>query len=494
MASTLPLFPIFSFLGFILQLVPLYWQIERWNAGTLWYIFWMSLSCITQYFNSVVWAGNINNAAPAWCEITIRVAMGASVGIPAASMCISRRLYEIMRLPPTDKVSKAQVNLTLLVNGCTALSMHQHRRAIIFDSIVCGLLPTVYILLQLAVQRHRFNILEDVGCVSDLYDSLPTYFVADSPPVLLNFGSLIFGVLALHGLVSSRASITEVFGPYNGLTYSRFLRLIGLALATSLFLSSPSVLLNIVANAALAANVSGLASPFSSGTIARIPRSVWASSSINLVAVELGRWLAPAGAFLFFAFHGFAEEAREYYKRTFGIVSNAFWNTLARMGYVRAPPPIPRTVSPARDTPSLRLQVISRPMRGVSGTGSLGSPRLHSSESESESDYISKFRTTYDPIERPAPVYVYDPFNQPVARPTTTRGGLSFVPVEPSPTEPGKYIAPPYQGWHTFSNAQLGMEDKPVVRPVRFRPTGRVVEPARKAMAGSELPPMRRIL
>ncbi|KAJ6461747.1 pheromone A receptor-domain-containing protein [Mycena sanguinolenta] len=471
MASTVPLFPIFSFLGFALQLVPLYWQIERWNVGTLWYIFWISLSCITQYFNSVVWAGNTNNPAPGWCEIAIRVSMGASVGIPAASMCINRRLYEIARLPPTDEVSKAQ-----------------HRRLIIVDSIVCGLLPAVYILLQLAVQRHRFNILEDVGCVPDFYDALSTYFIAYAPPALLNLGSLVFGALALRALAAARANITEVLAPYNSLTLSRFLRLAGIALATSIFLSAPSALLNIAANvtaAALATKVvSGAASPFSFSTIVRIPRSVWASDETNLVAVELGQWLAPACAFLFFAFHGFTADAREYYMRAFVVTWNAFWNTLASMGYFRAPP----ASTVPRDTPAIRLPVISRPVRGVSGTGSLVDPASPQSHRSSDWHVIAKSALSDTDVARPA--YVYDPFNQPVAYPTTTRGGLSFVPVVASLKEPGKYIIPPYQGWHTFSNAQLGMEDRPVVRPVRRG----VVEAARKVEALPESPPLRRIL
>ncbi|KAJ6484726.1 fungal pheromone STE3G-protein-coupled receptor, partial [Mycena sanguinolenta] len=312
------------------------WQVERWNVGTLWYIFWISLSCITQYFNSVVWAGNTNNSAPAWCEISIRVAMGTSVGIPAASMCINRRLYEIARLPPTDEVKKAQ-----------------HRRAIIIDLVVCGILPAIYILLQLAVQRHRFNILEDVGCVADFYDALATYFIAYSPPALLNFGSLVFTVLALRALAAARANIAEVLAPYKGLTHSRFLRLVSLTFAI-LFFSSPAALLNIAANAtaaALATEVSGGASPFGFGVIARIPRSIWASNETNLFTVELGRWLAPACALFFFAFHGFAGDAREHYKRAFVFVSNAFWNTVARMGYVRPFRPSPRLCPPRATLP-----------------------------------------------------------------------------------------------------------------------------------------------
>ncbi|KAJ7242164.1 GPCR fungal pheromone mating factor, partial [Mycena haematopus] len=298
MALTVILFPIFALVGLVVQLVPLYWQFEPWNVGTLWYIFWVSLSCFAGYFNAVVWEGNTVNSAPAWCEISIRITMAVSVGLPAASLCINRRLYEIARAPLTDVGSKTE-----------------NRRTIIIDSLISGLFPLLYIPLQLVAERHRFNILEDVGCVVDLYDSLPTYFISYSAPAILSFGSFVYCILSIYAMSASRANITEVLSRHQHLTPSRFLRLAGLALAT-LFLSAPLALLGIAANATaagFATQVSGDAALFDFSVIAEIPRSVWASSQTNLIAVELTRWIAPVCALLFFSFFGLAEEAREHY-------------------------------------------------------------------------------------------------------------------------------------------------------------------------------------
>ncbi|KAJ7873700.1 fungal pheromone STE3G-protein-coupled receptor [Mycena leptocephala] len=320
MSPTVPLFSIFALLGFVLALVPLYWQFEVWNVGTIWYIFWIALSCFNQYFNSVLWAGNTVNSAPAWCEISIRIAMAASVGLPAASLCINRRLYEIASVPPAAVLSK-----------------HTKRRAIIVDSLISGLFPSLYIVLQLVVQRHRFNILEDIGCTVDLYDSLPTYFIAYTAPILLSFGSFVYCALAMSAISASRANLAEVLSPQKNLTPSRFLRLTGLALATP-FLTVPLGLLNIAANAttaALSTQVSADAAPFDFSIIAHIQRSLWTASETNHLTVELARWMGPACALTFFAFFGVAEEAREHYMRAFTAVSNAFWNTLARMGFTR---------------------------------------------------------------------------------------------------------------------------------------------------------------
>ncbi|KAJ7744138.1 pheromone A receptor-domain-containing protein [Mycena metata] len=417
------LFPCFAFTGFCLALVPLYWQFEAWNVGTVWYIFWIALSCLTQYFNSVVWAGNALNSAPAWCEISIRISMAVSVALPAASLCINRRLYEIVSMPPGSVVDKPQ-----------------KRRAIIVDSFLTGLFPALYVVLQLVSQRHRFNVLEDIGCTPDFYDALPTYFISYTAPVVLSFGSLVYCILSMCTMSTSRVAFADVLSAHKNLTPTHFLRLTGLVSAT-LLLTMTLGLLNIAANAtaaALATQVSGDIAPFNFGVVASIPRSLWSASETHCVAVELTRWIAPACAFLVIAFLGFASEAREHYTRAFVAVSNAFWNTLAHMGIVRPLPPLPNTTisPPPRERaqrPFLRLgstrskkQAIGKPMRAISGTGSLADVA---------------------PLPKSPPGEMVTTFSPPSA--TTLR---SFVVITPSPTEPNKYILPPYRGWHYFSN------------------------------------------
>ncbi|KAJ7152474.1 pheromone receptor Rcb2 B44, partial [Mycena filopes] len=411
------LFPAFAFAGVCLALVPLYWQLEAWNTGTVWYIFWIVISCLTQYFNAVVWAGNAVNSAPAWCEISIRVSMAVSVGLPAASLCINRRLYEIVSMPP------ASVKY----------------RAIVVDSFIAGLAPVLYILLQLVSQRHRFNILEDIGCTADFYDALPTYFISYTAPVALSFGSLVYCILSMCTMSASRATFDEVLSAHKNLTPSRFLRLTALASAT-LLLTTPLALLNIAANAttaALATQVSGDTAPFTFGIVACIPRALWAASDARHIAIELTRWIAPACSVLFVALHGFASEAREHYMRGFTTVSNAFWNTLARMGIVRPLPPLPSAALSPEPVPRkgarpfLRLMstrskknAISRPIRGVSGTGSLADV--------SEPSPNASIITTFSP-------------------PST--GGVSYVAVTVSPVDPNKLILPPSVDWQHRSHA-----------------------------------------
>ena len=66
---TYPLFPIFSFLGFIVCCIPLPWHIQAWNSGTCAFIMWTAVACLIEFVNCIIWTGNLNNPAPVWCDI-----------------------------------------------------------------------------------------------------------------------------------------------------------------------------------------------------------------------------------------------------------------------------------------------------------------------------------------------------------------------------------------------------------------------------------------
>lgn len=66
---TYPLFPVLSFLGFIVCCIPLSWHIQAWNSGTCAYMIWTSMACLIEFVNCIVWTGNLNNPSPVWCDI-----------------------------------------------------------------------------------------------------------------------------------------------------------------------------------------------------------------------------------------------------------------------------------------------------------------------------------------------------------------------------------------------------------------------------------------
>ena len=120
-----PLFPIASFLGFVVVLVPLPWHLQAGNSGTCFFVFWTSLACLNQFINSVMWANDAINRAPVWCDIcewqllsvlmgsltigrcvATRIMLGSAVGIPASSLCIMRRLHSIAKVQAVSLTHK----------------------------------------------------------------------------------------------------------------------------------------------------------------------------------------------------------------------------------------------------------------------------------------------------------------------------------------------------------------------------------------------------
>lgn len=78
----------FSFIGFVLMVIPFYWHLEgtravimrleytylrlcgvAWNTGTCLFMFWTGLGCLFQFINSIVWNKNIIDRAPIYCDI-----------------------------------------------------------------------------------------------------------------------------------------------------------------------------------------------------------------------------------------------------------------------------------------------------------------------------------------------------------------------------------------------------------------------------------------
>ncbi|KAF8491684.1 pheromone A receptor-domain-containing protein [Russula emetica] len=62
-------YTVFSFIGFVLCAIPLYWHLEAQNAGTCLYMIWTGLGCLLQCINSIVWNKNMINRAPVYCDI-----------------------------------------------------------------------------------------------------------------------------------------------------------------------------------------------------------------------------------------------------------------------------------------------------------------------------------------------------------------------------------------------------------------------------------------
>ncbi|ESK88816.1 pheromone receptor [Moniliophthora roreri MCA 2997] len=311
---TYPLFPIFACLGFILSIIPLPWHIQALNSGTCAFMIWTAALCLVQFVNSVVWSGNVNNIAPVWCDISTQIILGAAVGIPASTLCISRRLY---RITSTQTVS---------------ITPRDKKKAVIEDICIAAGVPALVLVMHIAVHPHRFDILEDVGCYPTTYNTLPAYFLYFMWPILLGVLSLIYSCLNLRSFYIRRAQFAQFMSSNSAMNMSRYLRLMVLAIVDIMF-TIPLGTYVVYAGThgvPLRPWISWEETHFNFGRVDLVPAIVWRNNPDYLLSMEFSRWLAPFCAILFFALFGFASEAKKNY-------SAAFWWVAKKFG--RHPPP-----------------------------------------------------------------------------------------------------------------------------------------------------------
>nr|UWI70535.1 pheromone receptor B1 [Pleurotus eryngii] len=234
--------------------------------------------------------------------------MGASVGIPAASLCINRRLYHIASIQ------------------AVSVSRGEKRRDILIDTGICVVFPIVYIALQYIVQGHRYDILEDLGCQPALYNTLPTYFISYMWPILIGLVSAVYCVLSLRSFIRRRVQFNQFLSSNKSLTAGRYFRLMALAACDLTFtipLSIFIIWLNTVATP-IAPWISWEDTHFGFSRVDQVPAVVWKMNHRLVIATEATRWVTPLCGILFFALFGFADEARRNYVKAFWAVVRPF--------------------------------------------------------------------------------------------------------------------------------------------------------------------------
>ncbi|KAJ6470316.1 putative transmembrane pheromone receptor [Mycena sanguinolenta] len=296
-----PAFQILSFLGFVLVLIPLPWHLQAWNSGTCLFMIWTALSCLIAFINSVVWANSVADVAPVWCDISTRLIVGISVAIPAASLCINRRLY---------KIASCQ-------NG--SVTQADKRRAVLVDLAIGLGIPFLQMPLQFIVQGHRFNIVENIGCYPTTYNVALAYPLGYLWPNIINVASGCYAILTLRAFLQRRAQFSQFLSLNSGLTTTRYFRLMALA-SVELFISLPIVTYALYLNISHSPiepwiSWSNVHADFS--TVLQVPAIIWRADRHSQASVELTRWTGVIGALVFFAFFGFAAEARKHYRLAF---------------------------------------------------------------------------------------------------------------------------------------------------------------------------------
>ncbi|KAJ7189820.1 putative pheromone receptor [Mycena pura] len=306
-------FSTFSFLGLVLSLIPLRWHLEAWNVGTCMFMIWTALGNLIFFINSIVWSGNVIDWSPTYCDISTHLLVGLNVAIPAASLCINRRLYHIAAV---RAVSKTRA---------------ERRRAICIDLAITVGLPVLQIPIQYIVQGHRYDIVEDLGCFPETYETWVAVLLYHLPPTIIGSISAVYCICSIRSFYRSRAQFKAFLSSSNNLTVNRYIRLMCLA-ATDLLCTVPISIWIIVTEASvygLDPRVSWAVTHSNFSRVGQFPGIIWRSDKPTVMGLEMNRWLFVACAFIFFIFFGFADEARKNYRSAFTTVAR-------RVGYTTA--------------------------------------------------------------------------------------------------------------------------------------------------------------
>ncbi|KZT28900.1 pheromone receptor Rcb3 B43 [Neolentinus lepideus HHB14362 ss-1] len=362
MAADVPnsVFSAFSFIGFILVLVPFYWHREAWNTGTCLYMGWTAVQLLNFFINSVVWNNNAINWAPIWCDISIRIFIGSSVAILAASLCINRRLYHI---------SKVQAVI---------VTKQEKQRTVLVDLIIGLGIPILQMILSYIVQGHRFDIYEDIGCYPFIYNTWVAYPLSKVWPLAISMVSAVYSILSIREFAKRKAEFSQFISVHNNLTTSRYLRLIALAgveVLCGIPLSIYSIWLNVTYTPVY--SWTGWADVhFDFSRVQQVPALIWRLDPTLQASLESSRWFAVICAFVFFAFFGFADEAIRHYKLVYIFIAKrlglnpAFPGSKASgssvfVGSKPRPPPINTSMrGPASVTLPIYLTRSRQPRRG----------------------------------------------------------------------------------------------------------------------------------
>ncbi|KAJ7212693.1 Rcb2.42, partial [Mycena pura] len=298
-------FPISGFAAAALLLVPLPWHWRARNVPTLSIIAWLLISNIIVAVNSIIWADNVNDTARVWCDITTKLQIGATMSLPACCLALCVHLERI--------ASVRQVRT----------SADQKHRRMLFDLAMCWGLPIISMAFHYIVQGHRFDVVEDFGCIPTIYVSFAAVFLLYFPILLVVLLTLAFASVALYHFFRRRVTFARhLQDSSSALTPSRYFRLMAMALVQMLW-STVVTVTNMVLTlrGGLRPWISWADVHSDFGRIGFVPRvfipdSQWKPRYFTV-------WAVPITAVLFFAFFAFGQDAIKEYKAFFGVLRRA---------------------------------------------------------------------------------------------------------------------------------------------------------------------------
>lgn len=260
---------------------------------------WLSTMAFIYCINTIAWSNNVDVKLLIWCDITTKIHIGFNTGVPAASMCIMRQMESIASTRAASMTEK------------------QHKRRRIVESLICIGLPVIFMALHYIVQGHRMDIYEEIGCLPNSYNSVPSMIIITIPPLvmaiisLFSAGSIIFHFIR-HRLTFATCLHSSPFS----ISVSRYIRLLALSAVVVPWEMGMDIFL-------LQYNISLGLNPYSSWAsvhedFSRVRHLPWVSYPDKVRhALMVAWWIVPTSCINLFIFFGIGSEAMKDYRRIF---------------------------------------------------------------------------------------------------------------------------------------------------------------------------------
>nr|ALK27860.1 mating factor receptor STE3-1 [Limonomyces culmigenus] len=294
------------FLSMIMVLIPIRWHLQAWNTGTCLYMIWVGIGCLLEFVNATVWANDAILRVPVWCDISVHLQTALSVAIPCCTLVINRRLYKI-----------ASVR--------TVLVTKEDKRRDMYTDLAIGVgFPFLIMILFYVSQGHRFDIFEELGCQPALYVTLPSIFLFSMWPIVIGCCSGVYTCLILYTFMKRRAQFNKLVESNASLTMSRYWRLMCLASMEIVFtVPLACYVLSLNIKSGINPWISWANVHFDFFQINQYASLEWRSEGSTIIMIrEVSRWSYVLCAVIFFAFFGFAAEARKNYRSAFDSLAS----------------------------------------------------------------------------------------------------------------------------------------------------------------------------
>nr|CAG8515275.1 3759_t:CDS:2 [Entrophospora candida]CAG8576959.1 11811_t:CDS:2 [Entrophospora candida] len=221
-----------SFMAVILCIIPGIFHIQNKNWGAIFMSFWVSLINLIIFINSILWANDLEDKAPAYCYITAPLVNAAHFGILASAGCMIHTLHNYVVKP-------------------TLLTERVRRNQTCIDFVLSIIVPFILTGLTYLNAQYVYGIRPVLGCFIQASQTWVYIIVDGMWPVLISGIGCYFAARTAYTIISKGLEIQSLLKyTKSGLNTTKFYRLVLFCISFLIF-AFPTACLTFFSNVTL---------------------------------------------------------------------------------------------------------------------------------------------------------------------------------------------------------------------------------------------------